>query len=132
MITREECIEALKGFMEREKRPPTISEWNRRGLRPSAPTIRKHCGTWGAATKEAGVQWMGFKGDETKVVIDRVEHGESLTQISADIGVSISTLSDRITRYCRKAGIPRPIMRAGSLSILDREAQQMNDPSREF
>lgn len=60
VYTRVECLQAICDWAaDHDGEPPSISEWNAAGCRPSHSTIADRCGGWSTAIREAGFEPKG-------------------------------------------------------------------------
>lgn len=136
MISEQDIIDALRAFYEREGRTPTVVEWQRNG-RPSVSTIVRVYGRWTTAREAADLPKpcriggrSRMKVDETAAILARLEQGASLGSLADELGITHSTLSTRVKRYCELFGLPEPPIRHGRRSAEQLEAEQLADESR--
>lgn len=135
-VTKQDAIDALREFYDREGCSPSGYTWRNRGLRPSQQTIYRCFGglAWGAILEAADLPPASDrrprKDEQTREAMARLESGEKLSALAREYGVGKATLSGRIGKYCKRTGVSRPPLHAGSLSFEEREAAQLADDSR--
>lgn len=103
--TRQRAIAALRTLEE----VPSLGRWipTPKGM-PSAQTLKRLFGSWNAALKAAGWEpphpghGTGRPEAETAELQRRVDNGETLTELAAELGVRSQPLGRRLARYRAK------------------------------
>jgi hypothetical protein len=102
--TDDEVIAAVRVAAETLGHTPTLGEWARCRMRPTATTIHRRFG-WANALVLAGLEpgsdLSYAKLDETAELARRHRDGESLASLGREIGITGQALGRRVARYER-------------------------------
>lgn len=78
MATETDCIDALRTAADELGDSPTKAQYETLGLRPSASTILRHCGTWNDAKAQAGLETNASRGPRVSSPPDDVSLPEDV------------------------------------------------------
>jgi hypothetical protein len=109
--TEDLIVQAFQEFHRIHGCQPSVRDVRGEDLLPSHDTVIRHFESWDNACVAAGFEgyppgWAETKDEETAVLMQRIEAGETLTQVGRELGVSGQALGRRIARYRRRHGLP--------------------------